>query len=249
MRYYPPRYLFRAAEILRRVEGGHSFCEVGAGDLTLSSDLLDHFAGGVAIDLVDDLVGFHQRLRPSKRDALEVCVGDLDQLSLNRHFSAIVTCEVMEHVPDDAAFLASIFRHLEPGGQLLLSVPARMKHWTFHDDLVGHVRRYERTDLINLLRSAGFVGIDVAAYGFPFVNLLRWPRLLLARRQRAPLESLDSAARTAQSNHRQIPESLSSSPVRFLTQPALFAPFIAISRLFHGLDLSDGYVVEAWKPS
>jgi len=41
------------------------------------------------------------------------------------HFSSISLLDVLEHVPDDRAMLREVRRVLEPGGQLVLTVPAR----------------------------------------------------------------------------------------------------------------------------
>jgi len=41
------------------------------------------------------------------------------------HFSSVTLLDVLEHVPDDGAMLREVRRVLEPGGQLVLTVPAR----------------------------------------------------------------------------------------------------------------------------
>lgn len=243
--YLPPRYLFRRSELLRQLRPGNRFLELGAADLTLSRELLAHFMSGVAVELTPDAEEALKSLPAELRDRLDVLVADAMEDVVEGQFDAVVFCEVLEHIEDDAAWLAMIHQRLLPGGQLVASVPSRMKYWTHHDEMVGHLRRYERDDLTRLITSAGFGNVRVTSYGFPWVNLLRLPRLLLARRQGAAVSHLGQVDRTMESNHRQIPDGLRDSPLRFVTRPALFEPFAWLSRPFNRLDLSDGYLVTA----
>ena len=135
-----------------------------------------------------------------------------------------------------------------PGGQLLISVPARARCWTVHDDLVGHLRRYERADLAGLIETAGFREIEVIAYGYPWINWLSRLRVWLARRTLAEREGWDQEKQTAMSNHRQIPSWLSGSIAPLLVNRATIWPFAFVSRVFNRQDLSDGYILVARKP-
>ena len=95
-------------------------------------------------------------------------------------FDLIICHRVMEHVLDDAAGFAELYRVLRSGGLLNFSVPQmpqkeRTKEWvipdTSHD---GHVRQYG-ADLVQRIEAAGFI-----------VHLESW---LLAR----PAEELKAA--------------------------------------------------------
>jgi hypothetical protein len=57
-------------------------------------------------------------------------------------------------------------------------VPADPKLWSSHDEAVGHVRRYTRPELLDLLGGAGFEIEDVRSW----MVLLR-PAVALRRRQ------------------------------------------------------------------
>lgn len=243
--YRPPRALFRRFELLSLVSGGRAFCEIGAGDLTLARDLLERFDRGTVVDLDPTCLEIHASFPPSVRNRLAMVIGDAEDLIPSERFDCVVCCEVLEHVRDDRALLVRFFELLAPGGELVLSVPSRMKYWSVHDDIVGHRRRYERDALRELLESAGFSDVEIRSYGYPWVNLLRLPRRVLARRQVPERGAWDRDRRTLESNHRQIPPSLAGSPLRLLTRPSLIAPLAAVSRLFVGSDLSDGYVARA----
>lgn len=83
----------------------------------------------------------------------------LDALG-DRRFPLVISLNVLEHVPDDAAALRALFACTEPGGRLFLYVPALRALWTANDDRVGHLRRYGRAELAARCREAGFVVDD-----------------------------------------------------------------------------------------
>ena len=83
-------------------------------------------------------------------------------------FDAVITSEVLEHIPDDTGALAELRRVLRPGGVLAITVPSWLPeqvNWMLSDDyhapaaVGGHVRIYSATELKAKLRSAG---LDVA---------------------------------------------------------------------------------------
>ena len=68
----------------------------------------------------------------------------------------VVAFDVLEHLDDDKAAATGVFDALRPGGHFLVAVPADPRLWSAHDDAVGHVRRYTRQSLSELLAGAGF---------------------------------------------------------------------------------------------
>lgn len=51
--------------------------------------------------------------------------------------------DVIEHVEDDRALVASVLDPMRPGAVLVVTVPADMRLWSPHDERVGHHRRYD----------------------------------------------------------------------------------------------------------
>lgn len=243
MKYRAPRFLFRRHEILRRLQDGESFVEIGAANLALTEELLTRFDRGLAIDFTDDLETSYASLTPTQRSKLEISNVDFMQESIGREFDCVIACEVLEHVENDGEFLRKAHALLRPGGQLVISVPAKEQYWTVHDELVGHLRRYEKAQLIAMAGDAGFENTIVTAYGYPWINWLSHLRVLLAKRTLANRTDWDQQQQTSMSNHRQIPTWLSQSMVPLLLNRFTIFPFAMFSRLFNRHDLSDGYIV------
>ena len=241
MRYYPPRYLFRRYELLRRVTGGDHFLEVGPGSLMLSVELLRHFRRGTLIDFSPGARESFAALEKPHRDRLSLIVADFMDYSFDASYDAVIACEVLEHIGDESAFLGKIRGLLNPGGRLILSVPARKKLWSDHDEIAGHFRRYERQDIIDLLSRHQFKRIDVIAYGYPFVNALRMARIALAKCQYAAKIGWSRERKTKDSGSMQTGRLARS--IGLLINPVTAYPLCRISSLFNGRNRSEGYLV------
>jgi SAM-dependent methyltransferase len=82
--------------------------------------------------------------------------------------------DVLEHIQNDALALSEAHRVLEPGGLLVLSVPAHPWLFSRNDLVAGHVRRYTRSQLMTQVEKAGF-RIERCT----FVNSLLFPLITL----------------------------------------------------------------------
>ncbi|HZL17588.1 MAG TPA: class I SAM-dependent methyltransferase [Polyangia bacterium] len=113
----------------------------------------------------------------------------------NRRFDTIVVVNVIEHIADDRAATATLAGLLNPGGKLVLYVPACPFAYGSLDRALGHYRRYTPDSLTALLSGAG-LRPEIPAY-MNFFGLLGWilnGRLLrserLSRRQLRIFERL-----------------------------------------------------------
>jgi SAM-dependent methyltransferase len=71
-------------------------------------------------------------------------------------FDAMVYCNVLEHIEDDAGELALAMRGLRPGGHLCVLVPALPALMSDFDRSIGHFRRYRKPELRTKLEAAGY---------------------------------------------------------------------------------------------
>lgn len=64
--------------------------------------------------------------------------------------------DVLEHVDDESAFLADVYDTMKKNSLLLCTVPAFQFLWSYHDEFLGHKRRYVLKQLTHVIQSAGF---------------------------------------------------------------------------------------------
>ena len=107
-----------------------------------------------------------------------VLLGDFAE-QLTPHWpdiSAILLPDVLEHVAADEDFLRRVIDSLRPGGVLLVTVPAYQFLWSHHDEVLGHVRRYNPSQLKRLWH-----GQPVAQLFFSHFNSFLFPLIAAYR--------------------------------------------------------------------
>lgn len=80
-----------------------------------------------------------------------------DTASLSdKTYNLIYSLNVLEHIEDDRNTLKLIHDKLRPDGVFFLYVPAFQMLYSDFDAIVGHCRRYNKSDLHRLLTESGF---------------------------------------------------------------------------------------------
>lgn len=92
---------------------------------------------------------------------VQTCLGDITAPSTVEQLvpypiDTVVCLNVLEHIERDDVALRHMFQLLQPGGYLLLFVPAGVYMYGTLDRALGHFRRYTRTDLTARVAGAGF---------------------------------------------------------------------------------------------
>jgi len=91
-------------------------------------------------------------------------------------FDFIFVIDVIEHVKDGVGALKELYRILKPGGFLIVTVPAFMCLWGYHDKRQGHFRRYSKYTLHSESKQAGFI-----LRNSRYFNFLLFPPLFIIR--------------------------------------------------------------------
>jgi SAM-dependent methyltransferase len=95
-------------------------------------------------------------------------------------FRAITALDVLEHLPDDRPALRELWRVLQPGGILIITVPAYRFLWSKHDVALHHYRRYKARELRQRLQEAGFevrkLSYAVSLLFMPILMVRWWDR-------------------------------------------------------------------------
>jgi SAM-dependent methyltransferase len=139
--------------------------DIGAGDLYFALEL--HKKTGAHIDAVDTAF-----LDPSGSTPGVSMYTDLGHLPGTK-YHAICALDVLEHVADDEALLNRLISMLEPGGILMITVPAFQLLFSFHDLRLKHFRRYHRGHLMYLIRNPSEVSVDESFYFFHLLFFVR----------------------------------------------------------------------------
>ena len=84
-----------------------------------------------------------------------VCGSITDIPILKNGFDIIFALDVLEHIENDDLAAASLIEVLRPGGLLVITVPHRMKYYMGQDRICGHFRRYEYSEIKNLIEKHG----------------------------------------------------------------------------------------------
>jgi len=84
----------------------------------------------------------------------------------------IVCLNVLEHIEDDVATLSDFHALLPSGGRLVLIVPALARLFGTLDEHLHHFRRYEKAELEDKVRAAGFALEDCRFLNRP--GILGW---------------------------------------------------------------------------
>jgi glycosyltransferase involved in cell wall biosynthesis len=71
-------------------------------------------------------------------------------------FDTVICMNVLEHLPNDMEVIRQFYRLLQPGGRLILLVPANPWLYGSLDRALGHHRRYQLGPLVALVTAAGF---------------------------------------------------------------------------------------------
>jgi SAM-dependent methyltransferase len=102
-------------------------------------------------------------------------------------FDLVCALDIIEHVDDDNGVMSELARVTRRGGSLLISAPLHPSRWTAFDELVGHGRRYEPPQLLEMLAKHQLQVERTAVFGMQpnsfLVGLGMW--WLLNDRERA----------------------------------------------------------------
>ena len=138
-----------------------SVLDVGCGVGSLSFYLDSIGMRVVGIDISSRAIAICQKVK--KNIGLKHVVFKQAVLDSKKEKNDVLVCsEIIEHIEDDSAFTKMLAAKLKKGGYLFLSTPSKenvlypLGYFAAFDEEVGHVRRYTKKGLQELLESHGF---------------------------------------------------------------------------------------------
>lgn len=83
---------------------------------------------------------------------------------------------VIEHIDEQDDVLSELFRVCKPGAKAILMTSAFKLLWSYHDEIVGHKRRYSINELKDSVKQAGFIVNRIS-----YINAFIFPAVLVIR--------------------------------------------------------------------
>ena len=140
--------------------------EVGCGTGFVLTALRDGISGRIAgSELHSEGLKF---ARKRHGEGVELIQMDARRLLLVDALDVVCALDVIEHIREDEAVIASVHQALRPGGWFIVSVPQHPWLWSANDEVAHHERRYRVGELQKKLRDAGFSVV----YSDSFTSLL-----------------------------------------------------------------------------
>ena len=228
-------------DIMRSLTPGN-YLEIGFGTGIFTYEFYRKGFKCKGYDIEPETVAIANSIFNQKEKIIEFC-NELTPADENR-YDCLGAFEVLEHNEDDAALIKQWAGLLNSNGKMLLSVPARMKKWSASDERGGHIRRYEKKDLIQLLSNAGLRVQKFYSVGFPTYTILApLMRSLVHKPVLKTLRSLSSQERTQVSGIDRAQEAKFKKFIPF----SLLRFLAKMQRVFYNTDLGEAYVVLAQK--
>lgn len=181
-------------------KGAQRVLDLGCGDGYLSVMLAERGHRVTALDLSQNrLDKFTDRAR--RLGIKQVRASATDTGLEAGSFDAIVSSEVLEHLPDPRAMLSEAHRLLAAGGLLALCVPNEERilriscpHCRERFSVTGHIHAFSGESLAALLREAGFEPVRTRTFrnkrtekvrggvvNLPYGAWVRWVDALMSR--------------------------------------------------------------------
>lgn len=145
--------------------GAHKILNVGCGSGELSYMLADSGYDVVGVDPSPEYIDLARKNLPANlRSKCSFSVASIAGMGGGDLFDCIIAADVLEHIEDDAGALQKLSDLLRTGGKLIITVPANPWLFGYHDEQLGHFRRYTKKGLAQLTASIKTIMIDRVRY-------------------------------------------------------------------------------------
>lgn len=154
---------------------GKSLLEIGTGQGNFRKYIGNDVEQYASIDIDKDVIERARKRNPAGNyEVADISHASFKNIVSKYKLNSIICLNVLEHVPDHKAGLNNMIDALETNGHLLLFVPAFAGLYNDLDKLAGHLRRYKKEDIKELLGDRKDVSIIYNEYFNPIGGLGWW---------------------------------------------------------------------------
>lgn len=153
----------------------------GSGDLSILLAQKGHQVKGV------DPSSEYIELAQKKTELLksincDFSVGSIEELKEEEKYDCVIATDVLEHIKNDNLAFQKLIQVVENGGLIFITVPAGEYLFGFHDEMLGHFRRYNKKTFKDLLGfSKGVKVLNLRYFGFTMIPIAYLYSCLLKR--------------------------------------------------------------------
>ncbi len=152
---------------------------VGSGSGELAALLARKQAHVTAIDIDSRSVDLTKKTAKKFNVNINTEISQIENFNAKILFDIVLATDVIEHIQDDAFAVEKIYNFLKPQGKVVITVPALSFLFGYHDEVLGHYRRYSKLQLTSLLKNK-FEITHCRFYGFLLIPVAlvisRWLR-------------------------------------------------------------------------
>lgn len=152
----------------------------GSGDLSRRLGDLGHTVLGIDPEPSYIALALRNSASASHTNcSFQVC--SIEEFSGTGNFDCVIATDVLEHIEDDHTAYAKMVSLVKPGGLVLITVPAGQWLFGYHDEQLGHFRRYSHKTLRALvsplcdIRAVRYFGFSLIPVCLVFSRWLRRP--------------------------------------------------------------------------
>jgi SAM-dependent methyltransferase len=137
----------------------------GSGELSLRLARAGHEVLGI-----DPEPAYIDLARRAGAAGCSFAVSSIEDFAGPGDFDCVIATDVLEHIADDVAAFAKLASLARPGGPILVTVPAGAWLFGYHDEQLGHFRRYSRATLARLVEEHCTTE-EVRYFGFSLIPI------------------------------------------------------------------------------
>ncbi|OGH64465.1 MAG: hypothetical protein A2821_03010 [Candidatus Magasanikbacteria bacterium RIFCSPHIGHO2_01_FULL_41_23] len=143
----------------------------GSGELSFLLAAAGHKV--VGIDPSFEYIALAEKRCPNQLSAqCNFLVSSIETLPITEQYDCIIATDVLEHIEDHVTAIQKLVRLIKPGGTLIITVPALAFLFGYHDELLGHYRRYNRANLNFLIKKNNDITVSSIRYfGFTLIPI------------------------------------------------------------------------------
>ena len=104
-----------------------------------------------------------------------------ERAKFKQAYDIVILMDVLEHIEKPAEFLKACFSHLRPGGVFIINIPAVQSMYSVYDEVMGHLRRYDREKLLKELEAITSSKIITIYWGITLLPLLFLRKLFISK--------------------------------------------------------------------